>query len=139
GLVGYRMLWEFDRTEMFEDLEEWYEHEVEDQALSALRPTTFELRFGPSWQSSKSGAGSRDEPFTLHVDGNELSVQGRVDRVDITGDRSRFRVIDYKTGRAASRYRENTVSGGRALQLPIYLLATAELLDLPWQRSEAEY
>jgi ATP-dependent helicase/nuclease subunit B len=139
GLVGYRLLWEYDRIEMFEDLEEWYEHEIEDQSKTALRPTTFELRFGPAWTPGEGGEGSRDEPYSLEVDGNELSFQGRVDRVDISPDRSRFRVIDYKTGKARPGYRENTVNGGRALQLPIYLLAASELLDIPWRNSAAEY
>jgi ATP-dependent helicase/nuclease subunit B len=139
GLVGYRVLWEYDRIAILEDLEEWYEHEVADYRENGLLPLTFELRFGPAWRGETTGQYSRDEPFTLRIDRGEIRFQGRADRADVSPDRSRFRVIDYKSGRVGDWYRMNALSGGRALQLPIYLLATSELLDIPWQQSRAEY
>jgi ATP-dependent helicase/nuclease subunit B len=139
GLVGYRVLWEYDRMAIFEDLEEWYEHEVEDQRRHGLQPLTFELRFGRAWSGEVSGTYSRDTPFMFQFRGGSLSFQGRADRVDVSTDRSRFRVIDYKSGRVGKWHQKETLSGGRALQLPIYLLAAADLLGIDWRESRAEY
>ncbi len=138
GLVGYRVLWEYDQIAILEDLEEWYDREAMELAESSLRPETFELRFGWARHKDEGGEGSRNEPFTLRFPGGELRFQGRVDRVDVMPDRSSFRVIDYKTGRSGY-YKPDTFSGGRSLQLPIYLLATSDLLGIPWTRSQAEY
>jgi ATP-dependent helicase/nuclease subunit B len=138
GLVGFPVLWEYDQIAIFEDLEEWYDAEVLDLADNRLQPETFELRFGWARHRNDGGEGSRDEPFELTFPGGPLRFQGRVDRVDIMPDRSSFRVIDYKTGRS-SYYKPDTFNGGRSLQLPIYLLATADLLGMSWERSRAEY
>ena len=138
GLVGYPVMWEFDQIAIFEDLEEWYRREAMDLEDTRLQPASFELRFGWARRPDEGGKGSRDEPYKLRFSGGELSFQGRVDRVDIMPDRSSFRVIDYKTGKS-SYYRPNTFEGGRSLQLPIYLLATSDLLNIDWQHSEAHY
>jgi ATP-dependent helicase/nuclease subunit B len=50
-------------------------------------------------------------------------VEGRIDRVDATGDRRRVRVIDYKTGRLPQG--EEAVI---ALQLPLYAAAAGRAL-----------
>lgn len=138
GLVGYPVLWEYDQIAIFEDLEEWYDREVSDLAGTDLHPETFELRFGWARRKDEGGEGSRDKPYTLRFPGGELRFQGRVDRVDVRENRAAFRVIDYKTGRS-SYYRPNTFGGGRSLQLPIYLLATSDLLGINWETSQAEY
>jgi ATP-dependent helicase/nuclease subunit B len=138
GLVGFSVLWEYDQIAIFEDLEEWYDAEVADLSSTSLQPETFELRFGWARRKDEGGEGSRDEPFELQFPGGVMRFQGRVDRVDVMPDRSSFRVIDYKTGRAGS-YKPDTFNGGRSLQLPIYLLAASDLLGMPWERSQAEY
>ena len=138
GLVGYPVLWEYDQIAIFEDLEEWYDREAADLDMTDLQPETFELRFGWARRKGEGGEGSRDEPYTLRFPTGELRFQGRVDRVDVRQDRSAFRVIDYKTGRAGY-YRPNTFGGGRSLQLPIYLMATSDLLGIDWQTSSAQY
>jgi ATP-dependent helicase/nuclease subunit B len=136
GLVGYPVIWEFDQIAIFEDLEEWYDREAADLADSDLQPETFELRFGWARRKDEGGTGSRDEPYQLP--GTPLNFQGRVDRVDLSPDRRSFRVIDYKTGKSGF-YRPETFDGGRSLQLPIYLLATSDLLNIPWEHSLAQY
>ena len=67
-----------------------------------------------------------------------MRLTGRIDRID-TGQVGRtnvFNVIDYKTGEPP-RCDANEVRRGRALQLPIYAIAAAELLladrnPAPW-------
>ena len=50
----------------------------------------------------------------------------QLDRIDVGGDRCR--VIDYKTGKPPSR---KLVEQGLRLQVPLYMLAVAELLAPP--------
>ena len=57
-----------------------------------------------------------------------MELQGKVDRIDVGGDRCR--VIDYKTGKPPSR---KLVEQGLRLQVPLYMLAVAELLTPPGQ------
>ncbi len=71
----------------------------------------------------------------LRLEGVDASFRGRVDRVDRRPDGG-VRVVDYKTG-SSSRYEADTFRGGRQLQLPLYLLATAE--ELGAEDGEALY
>lgn len=48
-------------------------------------------------------------------------------------------MIDYKTGKVRDDHKPGQLRGGRALQLPLYLLAGGQLLDLPPERGSAEY
>ena len=54
-----------------------------------------------------------------------IAFRGRIDRIDLSRDGRRLRVIDYKAGKAEAR--PDTIRGGRALQLPVYLLAARAL------------
>lgn len=85
-------------------------------AGSSYAPSAFELRFG--------GAGDVLPPVALT---EELALQGRVDRVDLSPDGSRAIVYDYKGATATARAKWE--SEGR-LQLPLYLLALPELLGV---------
>jgi ATP-dependent helicase/DNAse subunit B len=85
-------------------------------AGSTYAPSAFELRFG--------GAGDALPAARLT---DELSLQGRVDRVDLSPDGTRAIVYDYKGASATARAKWE--SEGR-LQLPLYLLALPELLGV---------
>ena len=50
-----------------------------------------------------------------------------------------FRVIDYKSGSGSGLPKDGQLDGGRALQLPLYLLAGAKLLGIDPSAGEAEY
>jgi ATP-dependent helicase/nuclease subunit B len=56
--------------------------------------------------------------------GAVVYVDGQIDRVDVSADRRRARVVDYKTGRlpAADEH------GQRAFQLPLYAAVVADVL-----------
>lgn len=100
-------------------------------------PEFFEASFG----KSKHGKGSLsiDDPLKFPTGEDTVRISGRIDRID-TGKIGRqivFNVVDYKTGSSVKVTKEN-VERGIALQLPLYCLATAELLlnnrdALPWQ------
>lgn len=139
GLVGYPLLWQIDRKVILEDLIRWYDAEVAART-DAYRPTAFELRFGPKWRQDQSDSAlSIDEPIEVEAGEVTLKFQGRIDRIDLPPGRTAFRVIDYKTGRRPSHHKDGAFSGGRALQLPIYLLAASHVLDIAWERGEADY
>lgn len=121
GRVGRRLLWEMERRQILEDLEEWWR--TFGAAADEFQPTFVEVRF-------------EGEPFVRMVDGLTIAFRGVIDRIDEALD-GRFRVVDYKTGKL--RDRDNDLAGGRALQLPFYLDAAATLLGAPASRGEAMY
>ncbi len=144
GRGGYPLVWEFDKTALFEDLDLWLELELQDQQGNDLHPHAFEVRFGPSWSGQAEGSEySVDDPLTMQFDGGTLQFHGRIDRIDWNDERTSFRVIDYKTGREKKNGKEEFTQG-TTLQLPIYLLAAAEALkrqglDVTWEDGRAEY
>jgi RecB family exonuclease len=87
-----------------------------------------ELRFG-----DRRARPDPDAPWNprspVPVPGTELRLRGVVDRLDLSGDGSRARVVDYKTGRAPSRRAAGGLQGGQELQRCIYALAVHHLLD----------
>ncbi len=84
---------------------------------SPLTPSEFEWEFGKD----------HDNALEIEVAGDEpLFVRGRVDRVDLDSDRSRFLVIDYKTGGADQVI--NKIEKGQHLQLPLYIDAVCRSL-----------
>ena len=98
-----------------------------------LPPAGAEVRFGPP----VLGAGDPDEDPDLSTDEPakvpnlrlDVSLVGRIDRLDRQGTRAR--VVDYKTGSPAPFGEENgrnhLVAGGERLQLSVYALAARQL------------
>jgi ATP-dependent helicase/nuclease subunit B len=89
----------------------------------AARPHLFEAPFGEGLPDSDAG------PFTVErPDGSTVSIRGYIDRVDVSrdGEHPSLTLYDYKTGRAP--YMTKT-TGGTKFQLPIYLLAAANVVD----------
>lgn len=62
-------------------------------------------------------------PFRLPL--QNITVTGRIDRIDTNTEKSFFTVLDYKTGSQPSA---PDMKNGRDLQIPTYLLAVEELL-----------
>ncbi len=84
---------------------------------SPLTPSEFE------WEFSKA----KGNALAIEVKGDEpLFIRGRVDRIDMDRDRSRFLVIDYKTGKEQQVV--NRIESGEHLQLPLYISAAKSAL-----------
>jgi hypothetical protein len=85
----------------------------------------------------RAETGAVPEMFEEAIPETEIAgvrLRGRVDRVDITPDRQRAWVIDYKTG-GAWEFRDSkgdALLGGKKLQLPAYL---ATVRDVPGARA----
>jgi len=115
---------------------EEYDRQWQD-CETPLRPTWFEVSFG------HSGGGvtppSTDQPFEFSGPEGVIRIAGRIDRIDVgtVAGTTVFNVLDYKTGMSARLSRE-AIASGAALQLPLYVMATRQLLladaqALPWQ------
>lgn len=137
GLTGRPILWQIDRQKIFEDLANWYDREAREIDASGLKPGAFEARFGAlAHGGGEAEPLSSDDPLEVDAGGRTVLVQGRIDRIDWDDARTRFRVIDYKTGQARAK---GTFDGGEALQLPVYLLAAARMLEMNPAEGESQY
>ncbi len=137
GETGYPALWEADRIELTEDCVAWMQSEAMDERTRALPLVAVEARFGPPRAGDKRGWLSRDEPIEVELPSRRLRLTGRIDRVNWNAEKSRFRVVDYKTGRPSQQPGE--LQGGRKLQLPLYVMAAAQLLGVEPARGGAAY
>jgi hypothetical protein len=57
-----------------------------------------------------------------------VKIRGQIDRLDLSGDYRRARVIDYKTGRLNKQMADVVVKGGSELQRCLYAFAVRTLL-----------
>jgi len=81
--------------------------DLADLAAESLMPRRFEYRF---------------EPLVIDVGGTSLRVEGKIDRVDEGGGRTR--IVDYKSGKALRHIKlAAKIDRGVRLQLALYALA----------------
>lgn len=140
GVTGRPLIWAMDRQQIDEDLVRWYAAELKEAENTDLRPGAFEVGFGGArfGFGDDESAYSTREPVVIRAGDRALLLQGRIDRIDWDDARTRFRVIDYKTGKYKLG-KAATFDKGRALQLPIYLHAVAAALGMDAAQGEAQY
>ena len=141
GRVGRRVPWELEKRTLRADLAAILALDAADASETGFRPILAEASFG---------LGPDDEFDVAEVelaDGRVVHFRGQVDRVDLSADGRRVRVVDYKTGRSKNYRRDlqgprgqppvDPTAGGRRLQLPVY--ATAVAGRHPGAQISAEY
>jgi RecB family exonuclease len=138
GVTGLPALWAGERARLHAELLSALEAEADAAGgPDSWIPTRFEAAFGVEW---RDGAGA---PLAYRLsDGTEIQVCGTIDRIDVSADEQRVRVLDYKTGRVRTARTPDRLGRGRALQLPIYRLAAEALLLAEGRRlavDEAQY
>jgi ATP-dependent helicase/nuclease subunit B len=139
GETGYPAMWAADRTEVIEDCRRWLGIERDDPDTRALPLGACEARFGPPRPGETDDGLSQDEPLEVDLGGRTLRVTGRIDRMTWTGSPAeRFQVLDYKTGQVRDE-KPAQLQGGRMLQLPLYVLAGAQLLGVDPSAGDAAY
>ncbi len=139
GETGYPAMWSADREEIIEDCLRWLAEERADPLSGSLPLSACEVRFGPPFPGESPDGLAQDKPLELDLAGQTLRLVGRIDRVSWDADPpTRFRVVDYKTGKVYDE-RPGQLQGGRMLQLPLYVLAAAEILGLEPAAGEAAY
>ncbi len=124
GLTGYPMLWEVVKNEILEELVNFFEEEMNE---ADFIPAYFEVRYGMKPFGILESEISTDDPIPIDLEGDIIYLKGRIDRIDLSKDGKRARVIDYKTGMVYAK--ENDFQGGRSLQLPLYLYVANKLLS----------
>lgn len=112
---GLFLYWEDEERRVRDDMERWLRGEMEEPA--GFRPCEVELGFGEP----------PAPPVTVPAGEERLELRGRIDRVDVTPDGRRARIVDYKTGEVSVKEKD-PFQGGRAIQLPLYALAAREIL-----------
>jgi ATP-dependent helicase/nuclease subunit B len=123
GVTGYPMLWEVEKRRILDNLTDFFTEELNE---TEFIPAYFEVRYGMRQHGSQESEISTGEPVSIKLAGQTICLRGRIDRIDLSKDRKRARVRDYKTGKVSAK--PNDFQGGSALQLPLYLYAAEQLL-----------
>jgi len=74
--------------------------------------------------------------FNLETDHGSITLKGRIDRIDISRSHENFTVIDYKTGNVPTG---TDLKTGKAIQLPLYLMAIQKILYPHYQPAGAYF
>ncbi len=114
GVTGSAVLWMRERAVVRET--------VMNTLEVALRETDWEVA---AIEASFGGEGKPGFALTL-PDGSAVELKGRVDRVDLSRDRHKTRVVDYKSG-SATAYHNNRLEKGMHIQLALYARAVGRL------------
>lgn len=88
------------------------------QLKNPLYPQLCEYNFGTEEKNT----------LTLPMEnGDIVKICGKIDRIDLDESKSRFLIVDYKTG-ANAKSLKNDILEGKHLQLPIYVEAARQFL-----------
>ncbi|MCO6474193.1 MAG: PD-(D/E)XK nuclease family protein [Melioribacteraceae bacterium] len=87
-------------------------------------PTYFEIPFGKNMRESFNEI---EQPQMEDLQYNNVSLRGKIDRIDISNDGSKLQVIDYKL--SGSKPTKDDLITGISLQLPVYLYAAKKLVE----------
>ena len=109
GVTGYPTVWEIKK-------------EIIRQELTAFACREAR-RLGTEWKPSDF-----EKEFKGLLVAPPVRLRGKIDRIDRSADGRHARVLDYKTGKLPTGLRDDSLAGGEALQLPLYLLAAEQLL-----------
>lgn len=100
-------------------------------------PEFFEASFGRVRQGDDPI--STEQPLEVTAGDVTILISGRIDRIDVgqAAGHAVFNILDYKTG-GSSGFGPDAIAAGKALQLPLYVLAVSDLLlierdPIPWQ------
>ncbi len=114
GIPG--LLWEIERDTLLIMLKNWLVFEKK-RALEGMLPASLERVFGEFTPKEQFPV------FRLHAGKYTVDFRGRIDRIDLSIDGKRARVIDYKTGtlpESMNRSRRTPLMSGERIQLVVY-------------------
>ncbi|MCB0281582.1 MAG: exodeoxyribonuclease V subunit gamma [Calditrichaeota bacterium] len=95
---------------------------------SGFIPAYFEFCFGKRYDDEVDPASSDDLLVLQNEAGETIRLNGKIDRIDINPKTKEAIVFDYKTGSLAGK-NATMIARGTSFQLPVYILATEQLLD----------
>lgn len=130
------LIWEVERDRLLELLQGWlrFERKRED---TTLLPRFLERSFG-------AFAGATELPACrIGVRDRSVEFRGRIDRIDLSPDGRRARIIDYKTGGLPDTMKpgkRTLLMAGEKIQLAVYRGALEGMPELAkLEQIEAEY
>jgi RecB family exonuclease len=133
GLPGSPALWQWSQFSLRGDLQKALRKLLKDEDWV---PMDFEVGFGDtnvqreahSTPEGRSGSTPKTQREVLFQtpDGTTFKLQGFMDRVDLSRDGKRLRVVDYKTG-SNTGFKKDSVKEGTKIQMPLYLWACRAL------------
>jgi hypothetical protein len=102
-------------------LQEFLVSDLGDLEEQQVEPRWFEYRFGAKHRE----LADHPEPFVVDAAGVPVRVEGTIDRID--HGRGRFRIVDYKSGKALRHVNlADKIDRGVRLQLALYAMAVSE-------------
>lgn len=101
--------------EMKTILSRFLKHELERLQNTPFQPRHFEYEI------------PKDQPITLESGNVRIKLQGKIDRIDVDEAGGSFVISDYKRSK---NFKKSELEKGTSLQLPLYLLAVAKILNL---------
>jgi len=132
--TGLPVVWEVEQARLLEQLTLLLTWEIENG--QDFFPTAFEVQFGTENVRTTSTILPPDAVRFGLDDGSAIHLRGRIDRIDVSGDARRARILDYKSGKLV----RGRFAGGTVLQLPLYLHAVRSLRpDLQWVGADYVY
>ena len=118
------LLWEIERDALLRMLSRWLDFE-RSRADCDLHVARLEKTFGEFGPEEKFPA------FRVNAGHHSFDFRGRIDRVDLSGDGKRARVVDYKTGALpesmANKNTRTPLMSGERIQIVIYTGALSVL------------
>jgi RecB family exonuclease len=113
GIPGSPALWEWSQFIVRKDLDKALKKALEDPDWTAV---DFEKAFGRPGQPEVS----------FKTPTGVFRLEGFMDRVDLSPDGKKLRVLDYKTG-SKEGFKKDSVKEGTKIQMPLYLWACRTL------------
>jgi ATP-dependent helicase/nuclease subunit B len=119
------LLWQVEIDFLFEMLRNWLAFEL-NRSHEGLAPAYVELTFG---ESSKA----QIPAYRVTAGRHAFDFRGRIDRIDLSADGTRARVLDYKVGalpKTMAGKERTSLMAGEKMQLAIYRAALSALPEL---------
>lgn len=126
-----------DRTlhDLVDECIAWLDEMLRTEAFDDEDRFHLEVRFpGPALDSTRPAPLG---PLVIGTPHGEVRLSGRIDRLTEHADGT-FSVVDYKTGRVLD-LEPGAIGDGQDLQLPLYMLASAQALGVDLGKGEASY
>lgn len=120
--------WPAEKERLKREVRLWLEREVNRLVQSRMRPAHLEWSFGSQLRADDPqtpDSASTEQMVTLSVGDEPMRFRGRIDRIDVTEDRTKFAIFDYKTSLTRYKGMQN-LEEGTNWQLPVYLEAFRE-------------
>jgi ATP-dependent helicase/nuclease subunit B len=110
------LLWEIERDSLIAMLRNWLAFEKE-RVRDGMSPVQMERAFG------EFSPGERHPAFRLQAGKHVFSFRGKIDRIDVSRDGKRARVVDYKTGvlpETMAGSKRTPLMSGEKIQIAVY-------------------